>query len=176
MTTALEGGEWSAARPDRTLPPGKTRYPLYRRLSGSQGPVWTSAEKLAPTDFRSLDCPSPYRLRYPGGIYMFVCVGTAIAQWLRCCATNRKVAGSIPDGVFGIFHIYIYIYIYIYMPSFIASFKPDIFRLHSGSFKFPNVPKLRFPRVSVPSDKRQCTTLRWRTNACFFPDFFIHVN
>jgi len=23
---------------------------------------------------------------------------------LRCCATNRKVAGSIPDGVFGIFH------------------------------------------------------------------------
>ena len=30
--------------------------------------------------------------------------GTAVAQWLRCCATNRKVAGSIPDGVFGIFH------------------------------------------------------------------------
>jgi len=21
--------------------------------------------------------------------------GTAVAQWLRCCATNRKVAGSI---------------------------------------------------------------------------------
>jgi len=21
---------------------------------------------------------------------------TAVAQWLRCCATNRKVAGSIP--------------------------------------------------------------------------------
>ena len=31
-------------------------------------------------------------------------VGTAIAQWIRCCATNRKVAGSIPDGVIGIFH------------------------------------------------------------------------
>jgi len=27
-----------------------------------------------------------------------------VAQWLRCCATNRKVAGSIPDGVIGIFH------------------------------------------------------------------------
>ena len=26
------------------------------------------------------------------------------AQWLRCYATNRKVAGSIPDGVIGIFH------------------------------------------------------------------------
>jgi len=30
--------------------------------------------------------------------------GTAVAQWLRCCATNRKVAGSIPDGSIGIFH------------------------------------------------------------------------
>ena len=29
---------------------------------------------------------------------------TAVAQWLRCCATNRKVASSIPDGVIGIFH------------------------------------------------------------------------
>jgi hypothetical protein len=27
-----------------------------------------------------------------------------VAQWLRHCATNRKVAGSIPDGVTGIFH------------------------------------------------------------------------
>ena len=26
---------------------------------------------------------------------------TAVAQWLRCCATNRKVAGSIPPGVIG---------------------------------------------------------------------------
>jgi hypothetical protein len=26
------------------------------------------------------------------------------AQWLGCCATNRKVAGSIPDDVIGIFH------------------------------------------------------------------------
>ena len=31
-------------------------------------------------------------------------VGTAVAQWLRCCATSRKVAGSIPAGVIGIFH------------------------------------------------------------------------
>jgi len=28
-------------------------------------------------------------------------VGTAVAQWLRCCATNRKVAGSIPAGFIG---------------------------------------------------------------------------
>jgi len=29
--------------------------------------------------------------------------GTAVAQWLRCCATNRKVTGSIPVGVSGFF-------------------------------------------------------------------------
>ena len=29
---------------------------------------------------------------------------SATAQLLRCCATNRKVCGSIPDGVTGIFH------------------------------------------------------------------------
>ena len=33
-----------------------------------------------------------------------LCETTAVAQWLRCCATNRKVAGSIPDGVIEIFH------------------------------------------------------------------------
>jgi len=28
---------------------------------------------------------------------------STVAQWLRCCATNRKVAGSIPAVVSGIF-------------------------------------------------------------------------
>ena len=28
---------------------------------------------------------------------------TAVAQWLRCCSTNRKVAGSTPAGVSGFF-------------------------------------------------------------------------
>ena len=30
-------------------------------------------------------------------------MGTAVAQWLRCCATNRKVAGSIAASVIGFF-------------------------------------------------------------------------
>jgi len=30
--------------------------------------------------------------------------GNAVAQWLRCCAKNRKVGGSIPTGVSGSFH------------------------------------------------------------------------
>jgi hypothetical protein len=52
MTTALEGGEWSAARPCRTLPPGRTRYPFYRRLGGPQGRS-ERAEILVPTGIRS---------------------------------------------------------------------------------------------------------------------------
>jgi hypothetical protein len=30
-------------------------------------------------------------------------LGTAVAQWLRYCATNQMVAGSIPDGVMEFF-------------------------------------------------------------------------
>jgi len=53
MTVALEGGEWSAARPGSTLPPGKTRYPLYRRIAGLQGRSgW--AENLVPSGIRFL--------------------------------------------------------------------------------------------------------------------------
>ena len=36
-TAAVEGGVWSAVGPGRTLPPGKTRYPFYRRLIEAQG-------------------------------------------------------------------------------------------------------------------------------------------
>ena len=50
MTTALEGSEGSAARPGRTLPSGKTRYTLYRRLAGPQGRSGR-AENLAPPGF-----------------------------------------------------------------------------------------------------------------------------
>jgi hypothetical protein len=35
--------------------------------------------------------------------YLSVRYGTAVAQWLRYCATNLKVAGSIPDGVMEFF-------------------------------------------------------------------------
>jgi len=69
MTTTLEGGEGSASRPDRSLPPGKTRYPLYRRLDRSPGPAWTDEEISPPTGIQTPDRPtrreSVYRLRYP---------------------------------------------------------------------------------------------------------------
>ena len=37
------------------------------------------------------------------GIILLSIQGTAVAQWLRCCSTNRKVAGSIPGSVIGFF-------------------------------------------------------------------------
>ena len=68
MTAALEGGEWSAARPGRTLSPGKTRYSFYRRLGGPQGRSGR-AENLVSTGIRSRTVQSVtqslYRLSYP---------------------------------------------------------------------------------------------------------------
>jgi len=52
MTAALEGGEWSAARLGRTLPPGKTRYQFYKSLGGSQVRSGRP-ENLVPTGIRS---------------------------------------------------------------------------------------------------------------------------
>jgi hypothetical protein len=70
MATALEGGERSASRHGRSLPPGKNRYPLYRRLGGPQGRAGQVRKISPPTGIRSPDCParsqSLYRLRYPG--------------------------------------------------------------------------------------------------------------
>jgi len=77
MTAALEGCEWSAARPGRTLPPGKTRYPFYRRLGEPQGRSGRR-ENLVPTEIRSRTvqpvAQSLYRLRYP-----------AHSSLKRCC-------------------------------------------------------------------------------------------
>ena len=76
-------GEWSAARPGRTLPPEKSRYPFYRRLGGPQARSGR-AENLAPHRDSIPDRPSRsqslYRLSYRAHksdgtrIYMCVCV------------------------------------------------------------------------------------------------------
>jgi len=52
MTAALEGGEWSAARPGRSLPLGNTWYQFYRKLGGPQGRSGR-AEILVSTGIRS---------------------------------------------------------------------------------------------------------------------------
>ena len=61
-------GEGSASRPGRSLPPGKTRYPLYRKLGGPQGRSGQVRKISPPTGIRSPDRParsqSLYRLSY----------------------------------------------------------------------------------------------------------------
>jgi hypothetical protein len=51
MTSALEGGEWSAARHGRNLPPRKDRVPILQEAGWAPGPVGTSVENLDPTGF-----------------------------------------------------------------------------------------------------------------------------
>ena len=61
-------GEGLALFPGRSLPPGKTRYPLYRRLIGPQGWSGQARKISSPTGIRSPDrlarSQSLYRLRY----------------------------------------------------------------------------------------------------------------
>ena len=72
LTSALDGMGCQRHAP-AALPPGKTRYRLYKRMDGLQGRSGTGAENLAPTGIRSPDRParseSLYRLRYPSPHY-----------------------------------------------------------------------------------------------------------
>jgi hypothetical protein len=51
------------------------------------------------TDIQIKLNPPPTHTQRKPYIYIYI-----VVQCLRYCATNRKVAGSIPDGVIGIFH------------------------------------------------------------------------
>ena len=72
MTAALEGGEWSATLPGRTLPPGKTRYPFYRRLGEPQGRSGRGGKSRSHRDSipdRPARSQSLYRLSYPAHLH-----------------------------------------------------------------------------------------------------------
>jgi hypothetical protein len=58
LYSTLEGGEGSASRPGRSSLPGKTRYPLYRRLGGPQGRPGQVRKISSPTRIRSPDRPA----------------------------------------------------------------------------------------------------------------------
>ena len=67
MTAALEGGEWSAARPGCTLPSGKTRYPILQEAGWAPGPAWTGGKSRPHRDSipdRQPVAQSLYRLSY----------------------------------------------------------------------------------------------------------------
>ena len=64
--------------PGLSLPPGKTRYSLYRRLDGPQGRSGQVRNITPPIKIRSPDRParsqSLYRLRYPAHVVRYNCL------------------------------------------------------------------------------------------------------
>jgi len=50
MTAALEGSEWSAARPGRTSPSGKEQIPILQEAWWAPGLVWTGGKTFAHRD------------------------------------------------------------------------------------------------------------------------------
>jgi len=73
-------GEWSAARSGRTLPPGKTRYPFYRRLGGKSRPHQYSipdrparSQSLYRRSYRTHKTSgTKYQISYPSFVAKFV--------------------------------------------------------------------------------------------------------
>ena len=51
MTAALEGGEWSASRPSRSLTPRKDPVPILQEAGWAPGPVWTGGKSRPHRDF-----------------------------------------------------------------------------------------------------------------------------
>ena len=80
------------------LPPGKTRYPLYRRLGGPQG-RYGRVRKISPTTGigspnRPARSKSLYRLRYPGPTTrMCVCVCVCVCV---CARTRTRARTTEP--------------------------------------------------------------------------------
>jgi len=94
MTAALEGGVWSAARPGRTLPQGKTRYPFYTRLGGPQGRAGR-AENLVPTGIRSRWCLEGSRkLRLPDCVTMAQDGGKVVSLTHRSLLPPGNTTGT----------------------------------------------------------------------------------
>jgi len=68
MTVALEGGEWSAARPGRTFTPGKDAVPIAQGAGWAPGPVWTGGKSRPHRNSipnRPARSQSLYQLSYP---------------------------------------------------------------------------------------------------------------
>ena len=67
MTAALERGEWAAARPGRTLPPGKDPVPILQEAGWAPGPAWTGGKSRPHRDsipYHPARSQSLYRLSY----------------------------------------------------------------------------------------------------------------
>jgi len=67
MTAALEGSEWSAARPGRTLPPVKKPVPILQVAGWVSGPVWAGGNSGRHWDSIP-ECPARSSVAIPTGL------------------------------------------------------------------------------------------------------------
>jgi hypothetical protein len=78
-------------------PDVRSSQPPIQRVTGPLSPRVKRSEREADQ--------APPSVAYIKNVYLYMAGGPLmVAQWLRYCATNRKVVGSIPDHVIGIFH------------------------------------------------------------------------
>ena len=77
---------------------------MHRAAESNIESARTYAERVTSSCLPDVNVPDTYHFHSTKIDTRTFLYGTAVAQWLSCCATNRKVAGWIPDGVIGIFH------------------------------------------------------------------------
>ena len=84
MTNGTRGGEGPASRLARSLPLGKTRYPLYRRLSGYQGRSG-QVRKILPGERPQAAHLLRSWVRIPQGAWLFVCCECRVLSGRGLC-------------------------------------------------------------------------------------------
>jgi len=89
----LDGVGWSMPRPGR-FTPGKTRFPLYRSLSGPQGQSRQVRKISPPTGIRSPDCPAHCKSLYQLLSYPSPCVSLILNYFETPFVSLYNVADS----------------------------------------------------------------------------------
>jgi len=94
-------------RPERTSPenPAPPRGLDPRPAAPREALNWLN-KPPPPIPRRNIKCVKKRKINRLRNVLYWTRIifkGIAVAQWLRCCATNRKVADSIPAGVSGFF-------------------------------------------------------------------------
>ena len=147
MTTALEGGEGSASPPGRSLSPGKTRYPLYRRLSGPSASLDRCGKSRPPPGFdpRTIQ---PVASRYTnwatGPTYNFhnaTCIIPSVCfrihpdddpQGVETCSwLNYFIKSSLM-----VIYLFIYVFIYLFLILYFNCSHPVAFSTKYSKSKF----------------------------------------
>ena len=143
MTTALEGDEGSAPRPGCSLPPGKTWYPLYRKLGGPQGRsvhVWEISPPLGFHSWTVQHVANPYT------------DWATRLEWVELCLNSRLLLRDVETNFFILYYFFILSFKIIQIKNMDnVSFYVPMFCFLCDQF-LANCKKLRFhlKRLVVP--------------------------